>query len=69
MKTQLKPCPFCGEKMKIGFRFKNQIAIMCCNCSALGPTGRTECSVDRTECELVAVQKWNHRTPEKENEI
>mgnify|MGYP001472478331 CR=1 FL=1 len=63
--SELKPCPFCGEKENLAYEFGgSQGYIRCCTCDTYGPSdekaGDPDCDVD------AAYDAWNKRFDDKE---
>ena len=61
-KLELKPCPFCGEKEKIGFDFydDDSVCIECWGCLAHGTLAS-----DKT----TAIEAWNRRANDDLSEM
>jgi Lar family restriction alleviation protein len=51
---ELKPCPFCGGKVKIGTNFENQHYVLCLKCEGIFWVGK---SWD----EKSVIASWNRR--------
>lgn len=57
--SELKPCPFCGEKSRIDM-YKHFYRVLCTNCPAL-----TEWLYSEQE----AIEAWNTRADEGESTL
>ena len=58
MDCKLKPCPFCGEKVKIMHVADDYIG-WCRKCRSMGPVGKTE---------EEAARLWNRRACDADEE-
>lgn len=59
---ELDECPFCGGEARIlhgGLKF--MATVECCDC------GAEIKAIDENDPVKLAVEKWNRRTPKKEN--
>lgn len=59
MSKELKPCPFCGNRLSelSSFRYRHYIVVSCDECGAEGPPSKTEKG---------AAKGWNTRHGEQQ---